>query len=539
MDNRVKNRRRRRFLQLGVTTAAWLCSSVIGCTNAPSPAATMAAATTPTQEIDVADALSGNNASQGTLLRLAMSSLPNTFIPPLFTTPGGYVSGFLLYDSLIWIDHALTPQPLLAEKWESMPSGQQWIFHLRRDVTFHHGTPFTAQDVVYTFQNLFNPTLKSPQAPVLSFIKEVKAIDDYTVRFVLDKPNVDLPLLVGSPQTCIIPHDLTIKQLAVQPSGTGPFRFETLLPGERVTYTRNADYWAAERITVTDLHQIHIGSFADQVTALQQGKVDLLAEVDLDLLEQLNKDPNIQVLEAASGRYQVLAMQVKDSPFEDVRVRQAIKAALDRTSLQQQILKGYGEPGYDHPVATISPFFADLPPKTQDFAKVRQLLADAGYPNGLQLQLITANAIPGMVKLAYAVQEMVQSAGIQIDVVEVQVSGDIYFSSYWSRPPFYVSVWEFRPSIYETFAIGYHSSSLWNETGWTSPDLDKLLDAARRERDLEKRRELYKAAEQLLSEEGAVVIPYFQPVLTATSSRVRGFTPHPAGWVDLRDVKIT
>ena len=143
-----------------------------------------------------------------------------------------------------------------------------------------------------------------------------------------------------------------------------------------------------------------------------------------------------------------------------------------------------------------------------------------------------------MVKLAQVVQAMAEPAGIQIEVIEVKVSGDIYFNNYWGRPPFFISIWEFRPSIYETFAIGYYSQSAWNETGLVDPELDKVLEEARYAPDLERRKALYKKAQQLMIDEGAVIIPYFQPVLTALRKRVQGFMPHPAGWVDLRNVQI-
>jgi peptide/nickel transport system substrate-binding protein len=143
-----------------------------------------------------------------------------------------------------------------------------------------------------------------------------------------------------------------------------------------------------------------------------------------------------------------------------------------------------------------------------------------------------------MVQLAYAVQAMAKPAGIAIEVIEAKVPSEIYFNDYWGAVPFYVSSWEFRPSIYETFAIAYQADADWNETGWSSPELDQILFQAQQETDQEQRRALYGKATQLLMDEGAVIIPYFQPILTAVRTNVQGFTPHPAGWVDLRDVQL-
>lgn len=538
MHNSIKNLARRRLLQLGPSAAAWLFWGALGCGSTPhnQPPSSTTTPSLPATETAV-PAEAADDEVKSKILRVALATLPNTFDPPLFDNAGAFILGFTVYDTLIWVDHTLTPQPMLAEHWESSQNGRLWTFQLRQGVTFHHGTPFTAEDVVYTLTRLLDPKVGSSMEPVLNFIKEVKALDDYTVRFLLRTANMDLPLLLGAPQTCMLAHDYSTTQMSIKPSGTGPFRFDALISGERLSYVRNPDYWAAEQITIDELQHVRIPSFPEQVTALVQDEVDLLVDIDVDVIPELKENPDTVVMEAPSGRYQNLAMRVDGTPFSDNRVRQALKACIDRDALLQ-IWQGRALVGNDHPIAPISPFFTDLPPQPPDLEKARQLLADAGYSTGLQVQLLTANAIPGMLKFAYAVRTMAQAAGIEIEVVEVKVPSDIYFTEYWGRAPFYVSNWEFRPSVYETFAIAYHSQSAWNETGWSSPALDKILDDARSVLDPEQRKTLYKAAEQLLIEEGAVIIPYFLPALTAMRTRVQGFTPHPAGWVDLRDVQL-
>lgn len=544
MKHSAQSLDRRQFLQASTTAAATFLLGATACgagvepsAGRPAQADDLATPTSASESVNIDNVQTETPPAPA--LRIAMSVLPSSFDPALFENVEIYPIGFAIYDGLVWVDPQLTPQPLLAERWEVSTDGLSWTFHLRTDVYFHHGTAFTATDVVYTFTRLLDPALGSPLQPLLTFIKQAEAVDDHTVRFLLATPNVDLPLLLAAPQLRILPHDYSLERLQITPSGTGPFLFSEFRSGEYVHLTRNPDYWAAERIAIAELRYIHLPSFDDQITALLQDDIDLLLEIDPRQLAQLQGAPDIILLTAPSGRYQNLAMQVKDGPFHDNRVRQALKACIDRPLLQQQVLQGRGEIGYDHPIAAISPFFADLPAQPPNIEKARQLLAEAGYPNGLQLQLITTDAFPGMVQLAYAVQAMTQPAGIKIDVIEAKVPSDIYFSDYWGVVPFYVSAWEFRPSIYETFAIAYQSYSVWNETGWSSPALDKILEDAQQETDQEQRRALYRDAAQLLMTEGAVMIPYFQPVLTAVRRNVQGFTPHPAGWVDLRDVQLT
>lgn len=541
MQPETHNLDRRQFLQITTTAAASLLLGATACQSSPEPAAAdgalVEATATPLAETATTDDSIQTNEPLPTL-RIALSVLPTTFDPALFENIEAYPFGFAIFDGLVWVDAQLTPQPMLAERWETNRDGHQWTFHLRTDVTFHHGSPFTAADVVYTFTRLLDPALGSPLQPVLSFIQQTEAVDDQTVRFHLATPNVDLPLLLAAPQLRILPHDYTMDRLMRHPSGTGPFLFDEHRSGELIRYVRNPDYWAADRIAIAALEHIYIPALDDQVAALVRGELDLLLEIGPDQIAQLQENPDIVVLQTPSGRYQNLAMQVKDRPFDDKRVRQALKACLDRSALQQQVLQGRGAVGDDHPIAPISPFFPDLTMPPPNLEQARELLTEAGYPNGLQLQLLTADAFPGMVQLAYAVQAMAKPAGIAIEVIEAKVPSEIYFNDYWGVVPFYVSSWEFRPSIYETFAIAYQADADWNETGWSSPELDQILFQAQQETDQEQRRALYGKATQLLMDEGAVIIPYFQPILTAVRTNVQGFTPHPAGWVDLRDVQL-
>ena len=527
---------RRHFLQLSVGTMV-MATWGAGCA---SPTVPVAAAT----PVATATVVAAGEADQteatavASLLRIALSVLPKSLDPATFEIIEAYPFGFAVYDALIWVDTTLTPQPMLAESWEESTNQLSWLFKLRRNVTFHHGTILTAADVIYTFKRLLDPAIGSVLQPSLRFVDTVEAVDDYTVRFQLNVPNADLPFLLAAPQARILARDYPIERVLSSPSGTGPFLFVELREGERISYARNPDYWAAERIHLAELQHVLIPSFDEQIVALAQGEVDLLLDLDSKYIGDLTANPDTKVVEIASGRYQNLVMRVTEPPFNDLRVRQALKACTDRTALRQQILQGRGSLGNDQPVAPISPYFAELPVTPYNPTQARQLLAEAGYTNGLKLQLITANIASGMMELAYAFQALARPAGIEIEVIEVKVPADIYLSEYWGRVPFYVSVSEFRPSIYETFASAYYSWSPWNETGWSSEQLDKLLDKACSTNQVDRRKDLYKTAQQLLQAEGAVIIPYFQPIFSAMRITVQGFQPHPAGWVDLRDVQV-
>ncbi len=468
-------------------------------------------------------------------LRVAFTNTPGQFDPARMTTIEAYQVAFAIYDALVWIDYTLTPQPLLALTWQPAPDRLSWTFELQQGVKFHNGAALTAQDVVYTFSRLLDPSFNSSFREILDFVQSVEAEGDYTVHFQLSTPNAELPFLLGSPQTGIVPNRTSNADLAARPMGSGPFQFVEFVPGEQLTLARYGDYWAAEDIKVQELHYVYLSSFAAQVATLVTGEIDLVPDIDLADLPTLADHPEIVLVEVPSGRYQTIVMQTTEPPFTDVRVRQALKYCVDRPALQQIVLQGRGQLGNDHPIAPVGPFWVDLPLHSRNLDKARQLLADAGYAKGLQLALITSSSRPGMIELATAFSAMARPAGVEIEVI--RVPADIYWTDYSGKVPFHIGNWNFRPSIDETLMLAYHSHSQQNESKWSSPELDVLIETARSEADFDKRKALYKEAQALIMEEGAVVIPYFRPVLMAMHQTLQGFKPHPTGWLDFSGVQ--
>jgi peptide/nickel transport system substrate-binding protein len=470
-------------------------------------------------------------------LRVSFTSSPGQFDPARMATVEAFHLAFAIYDALIWIDRELTAQPLLALSWQTSADQLAWTFDLRQDVKFHNGADLTAKDVVYTFTRLTDPSLNSSLFSILRIVQSIEAVDDYTVRFMLSAPNAEFPLLLGAPQAGIVPDQSTTADLATKPVGTGPFQFVESIPGERISMLRFADYWNAEGYTVDELEYVYLPSFSAQANALINGEVDIVPDINIQDLSKLIDHPTVDVMEVPSGRYQTIVMQATEAPFTDLHVRQALKLCADRHDLQEAVLQGHGSPGSDHPVSSVSPFWAeDLPVPERNINQARQLLTAAGYPNGLKLSLITSASRPGMVELATAFRDMARPAGIEIDVVSVPA--DVYWTDYGGKVPFHIGNWNSRPSIDETLTLGYYSQSQQNESRWQNARLDAIIEEARAEGDFEARKALYREAQMLIMTEGAVIIPYFRPVLMATSLAVQGFEPHPSGWLDFHEVTL-
>jgi peptide/nickel transport system substrate-binding protein len=227
-------------------------------------------------------------------------------------------------------------------------------------------------------------------------------------------------------------------------------------------------------------------------------------------------------------------MRVDSEPFDDVRVRQAMKLVIDRQDYLDAVFQGMGELAADHPVPPFDPMHADIPPPERDIDQARELLEEAGYADGLDLELHTTAGRVGLQESALAFQEMAQEAGIRVEVTNHPV--DAYWAEIYMERPFFMSNWSGRPVADQTLAVAYFEDAGWNETGWFSEEMEELVISARQTLDEGERRELLAQAQEIMAEEGAVVIPFFISLTGAWNERVQNFQVHPLRWVDLHDV---
>jgi len=504
------NLNRRTFLQLtgglAVTALAAACAT-------PS--------TTEPQSVSVSA-----DPQQGGTLRIAMPDGLTSLDPSVFLSTTDIVYGFMTYETLTRRNEGETGAPLspqLAESWEMSEDGLTYTVYLRQGVTFHHGTPLTATDVEYTLQRALDPALGLSIQSVLSVLDRVEIVDEYTLNFHLTSPSVTLPFILGSPGLQILPHDRTDEERNTAPSGTGPFRFVESVSGERAVFKRNEEYWHAELPYVDEVQLLTIPETATQIASLTSGTIDMIAQVGIENLAALESAEGIQIWESLQGTSHLFVMNVAAAPFDDLRVRQAFKHAVNRNALQQVVLLGRGAIMNDQPVAPGSTLWADVDPLPYDVAQAKALLRDAGYEDGLEVTLSVAEVAPRIIDAAVVLQEMVQEAGITINLNRIPMAN--YWTEHYMQSPFFVSYW---PSVSEPdiqLSWAYVSDGTFNESGWSDPRVDELVVAARGERDMAKRQEQTAEIQQVISQEGAVIIPYLAPMLMATRTNVRGLIP--------------
>jgi len=472
---------------------------------------------------------------QGGTLRMAWASSPRTIDPAVSVQGDEYMITQNVYDNLTRVDAKLQPQPALAARWSSDAEARVWTFNLRQGVKFHHGREFKASDVVFTFERVLDPKTGSPGRTAMGPIEKVEAVDDYTVRFRLSSPYADLPVNLGVTFGRILPADRADK-IVSEPSGTGPFRVVEFKPGERTRMVKFADYWDKPRPYLDELWQVNMPQHATQVASLSGNDVQMMFEVPVAFIGTLEKTPGVSVVAVKSTSFQPVVMATDQKPFDDNRVRLAMKLLLDREAVIKAIWQGRGTVANDHPVPDINPFYAALPQRTRDVARAKALLTEAGHPQGFSAEIWTSNERVGMQELAVVTQQMVAPAGIKLEVKTVTWS--VFNSTVWKKKSLYINNWFGRSTIDETIYPYFRTGGSWNEGNYSNPKLDRLLEDGRSSTDPGKRKEFYAEAQRLISDEGHYAVAYHTQYVSAMRAAVKGYTLHPLRWCDFRNAYL-
>jgi peptide/nickel transport system substrate-binding protein len=423
----------------------------------------------------------------------------------------------MLYSRLVRENAAGRISPDLAESWQPDASATAWTFKLRPGVTFHNGKPLTSRDVAYTIRQVVDPELGSPGASVLTIVAMDKLAtpDDQTIVFHLTQPHADFPLLLLHYSCYIIPEG-SAATIGTSGIGSGPFKLETFAPEGKTVVVANDSYWAGPPL-VARVEIVGIADSEGRASALLADQTDfeIVAFEQADLVK---RNPSYTLQEVPGGDWLTLVMRTDAAPFDDARVRLAMKLVVDRPAMVKTVLQGFGRVAGDHPVWPGDQYYLAVS-RSQDVAKAKALLAEAGHPGGLDVTLYTSDSLEGMVSLAVAYKEMAALAGISVEIKQSPADG--YWNDIWLTEPFCVSSWGERQADQVLNEL-YRTGADWNETAWSDKPFEQLLDSARRELDPTKRKALYQQAERQIADEGGSIIPMFSSSLRAMHQRVSG-----------------
>jgi len=384
----------------------------------------------------------------------------------------------LAWDTLIQLDEQFNLHPSLATSWHSNAAATQWTFVLRQGVKFHDGTPMTSADVVWSMRRLFETSLASPIYGPLAAVVSAKGIaakDAHTVVVDLLHPDAFFPVIFAQTGTEIIKAGQNVFTLS-NAVGTGPFRFTSFQAGQGWTVARNADYWQTGFPYLDQIRGVSIPDPTALVDAVTSGSSDLTTSVAFSQVPVIQSSGNSVALVAPAFFDSYIVMNAKLAPFGDVRVRQAVKLADNRRRVLAAAYQGNGVLTSDTPVPSTDPFYpSGLGIRAQEISQAKSLLAQAGYPNGIDLTLYTSDLLGGMVDMAVAFAQMVAPAGIRVNVKQHPAA--TYFEQVWLQEAFYCS-WVYRKHPAVRVPQTLASYSAWRETNIPHTKVDSLLASA-------------------------------------------------------------
>lgn len=429
-----------------------------------------------------------------------------------------------LYDGLFLFDQNLEVQPNLATGYEQIDEVTYEI-ELRDDVTFHDGSPFTADDVVNSFDRIANDAdLGSKQRPYVSNIKSVEAQDDHTVVFSLAEPDSSFiralaSVLFITPKSVI--DEMGNADFASEPVGTGPFKFVEWVRGDHLTMEANCEYWQGAP-TVSRVEWRFIPEPATAMASLQSGELDMAPFMNEDLATQLEDDPDYEVVDVPGNRYMFVSINTLEGPVSDVRVRRALNYAIDKERITEDLLGGAGIPVGQPATEGVFGFAPDVEPYPYDPARARQLLADAGYADGLNLVLY--NHKPAQELVWQAIGDQLESVGISVKLV----TDENYFSGPFlemKMPPNGMLLQGCSNQLLDAdYCLGLAYDSARRGLYFNTPATDDLIHQARSAVGDEDRMAIYAKLMRALHDEAPVIFLYSNIDLYAMTSGVE-FTP--------------
>jgi peptide/nickel transport system substrate-binding protein len=427
-------------------------------------------------------------------------------------------------------------RPYLAESWSASDDLKTWTFTLRQGVKWNNGDDFTADDVVFNFKRWLDPATGSSNLGRFSSLTEkvgdkpkmkegaIERVDDHTVRFHLASADLTLPEGMTDYPALIVHRRFEDmgKNFVKNPIGTGPFLLKNYQVGQTAEYVKRnpKEWWGSEVYLDGIVYLDHGDDPAAALAALSSDQVDLLYQLSPSLVPAVKGMPNLTLYSVVTGQTGVARMRVTEKPFDNVKLRQAIRACIDHARLLELGYQNLGTPGEDHHVCPIHPEYAELPKPKQDYALAKKLLGEAGYANGINVTIDVVANPPWCSATCQAIAEMCKAVGINVGV-NIMPGG-----TYWDRwlsAPFGFTEWTHRPLGVQVLNLAYRSGVAWNETAYHNPQFDALLDKANGTLDVNARRKIMVDLEKILQTDSVIIQPFWQSAFTAGSTKVKGF----------------
>ena len=455
-----------------------------------------------------------------------------------------------LYDNLIdfKVGDYTKPIPELAESWEVWEDGKTWIFHLRKDAKFSSGNPVNADAVVFSLRRVIkledSPSWILTQWGITE--ESITKVDDYTVQVVLDEqyaPGMVLSCLAFSVGCIVDPAvvmehekdgDMGKAWLSDHSAGSGAFVLEAWNRNESFLMKANEEYWKGappfKRVIIQDVMEP-----TNQMIMLEKGDIDIAWDVTPDQFEKLRKNPDVNVSETSTVYTRYVGMNVAYEPLGKSEVRDAIRYAIDYDGIVNDVMQGAAVKAQ-----TIIPemMFGYNPalPYNLDLEKAKQLLADAGYPDGFDVELVCSPS-PPYPDIAVKIQNDLAKIGVNVTVTQM-VGAQLYEKYRAQQLQMVLAQWGSDYWDPDANAKPFaHSTSVGDDApikqlawrnSYVNLETSKMVEEAAKELDTEKRAELYKKITEEILDDGPFAVLYFRVKQYGVRSNVKNFIAPPS-----------
>lgn len=466
-------------------------------------------------------------------LKVALSTFPDTLDGPITAERNASNAAQGMFDSLVWIDDDGNIVPALAESWEISDDGLEYTFHLRKDVTFHNGEPFNADSVVFSWEHYRNPDL--PWNERWRMADNVEKVDDYTVKITTSEPKPLLLRTIAISWGMVPPQyyqEVGDVEFGIHPVGTGPFQFVEWVKGDHITLEANPNYWREGYPKLAQVIFRPIPESSTRVAAIQTGEVDIVGRLSSEEAQSLLGAPGVQVIRYPVARVYYIAFNNLTSgvgqPTEDPLVRQAMNYAVDVQAIIDALFNGYAKPATGF-VATGELGYGAVEPFGYDPDKAKELLAEAGYPNGFSMDFACpAGAYTHFEEVCEAVQGYLQDVGIKTNL-QIMESGQ-----YWDLeankelPPLFGDSWsEVSGEAYNRMTgalLGMDASY----SSWSDDKIISMLNEISVTVDTDARKKLYEDLQVYMKDNPPFIYLYEPMAFEAIQDRVQDYKPRGA-----------
>ena len=470
---------------------------------------------------------SGAMAQSGTL-EIAVDTAPVGLDPHKVTAFSSFVVIGQIYDGLLEVNADLSLEPALAESWTVSDDGLTYVFQIRQGVQFHNDRTMTADDVVYSYERIVDPETASPQASRFAEVESAVATGEYEVTFTLSRPFA--PFLSNVTNLYVVPREVVerLGDLQQQAVGTGPFVLDEIVPDTYVRLHYNPSYYREGEPRLEYLRYNIVPEASTRAAGMRTGAYHLIPDVDPATAETLRGAQGVELRETQDLAYTLLGLNVSREPFDDPRVRMAINYAIDRDEIVEAVYFGNAVPG-----GPLSPGLTEWALPTSEFAcyatdrdMARQLLAEAGYPDGFDADILTFGTIQVVSDTAQVLQAQLADVGIRANVNVAEFGA---FVQDWTNSNFDMFVSLNGGSVdpdgylHRTFITGGST----NVFKYSDPEVDEWLEAGRTTTDPAARYEVYADLQRKLACEGPIVHVAYGTLFSAVSDRVEGFVQMP------------